>query len=283
MDYLALILLIALIGGVVSLNSAWKPDYDGLFLNKTSLCGESIRTISQEQIYRIEISEEDPPATCLLQFKAQATNDCSGSCYIFVPNAFVRKDGIQLSIANGENSVLVNSTSPVKIGPHCSTTQEMTLYFTIYPEYKFNMRKREFHFTLEIYNKCGKRGSVKNIKYEEALEYMAGYAPGEEEQKERLTYIAGISLGFGLASVFLCGLLIACCHSRTSPARGNRKSYDKSNVMKITESKDQRSKDIEMGVSNTKVSVSGRENKPLLNVATSDPKKCTKDTSATEK
>lgn len=223
MSCVEVLLICSYVGLAISKSASLNPWQQGqvvnLYLNESYTGGdEKLRKIAENQLYRIEYSEEKPPKNCSLTFEAEAVDACTGVCYLFVPNAFIKqgKDVAQLKIRTGDGLETYNSANPVRGGPHCTTERTMTLTFTLSQNYTFNLKSRTFHFTLEVYNKCGVKGKVKNVKYEEAIKHLSGYHTEEEfVAQQRTNFIQGVLAGFGIASVFLLVFVIACCYIRT--------------------------------------------------------------------
>lgn len=257
--------------------SRQKPYYDSLFLDKTFSCGGSTRNISQSQIFRVEISEEEPPSgQCSLAFHTEIMSNCSGSCYMFVPNAFIKGSGINFTISNGAESEVFTFEHRVPIGPRCIPETHISLTFILPQTYKFSLKARAFHITLELYNKCGERGSVKSTSFEEAIKHVDGYdADGEREAKERTTYITGILLGISLSCIFLVVFGFAFAHGRWyCKTEDTAVDEPKADVRNKNQKSDNKRSNLEIGVTyKNRDPEKQPENKPLLEMTSYGPEK----------
>jgi len=241
-------------------------------------CGSTLR-IPAESEYRINSQGDTPVPNCKFDFTSDTPSDCEikGLCYQFNPSARFRSSKVRLiASSGGVDTVIANSTIQPRLERVCVENTNMVFNLQKDSDYEFKEGDNaEYNFILDVYNRCGPRGTARGLTFDEAIQNLDGYHHGEErEARERNNYIGGILLGFGLASVFLIVLLCGYCYVRNSPNRGPNRSVGMPKVggfKKNMKPNKETAGATEMGVRYTVTGDSKPEGKPLL--TSSDPEK----------
>ncbi|WAR26059.1 hypothetical protein MAR_011763 [Mya arenaria] len=159
---------------------------------------------------------------CTFSFTAtDGAEGCMGLCYMFDHYATINDMKVELAV--GPKVFKKGDAFPME--PVCMEDKALPVTLTQKTGYIYKKDEPNYKFVLSVYNKCGMKGSVINIDFDEAIQLVDGYHHGEKkEDRERSTFIAGILLGFGLSCIFLVVLAIGYCYTRNSPTGRGRSS-----------------------------------------------------------
>lgn len=72
------------------------------------------------------------------------------------------------------------NSDPFEKGPFCTEQSSLKVTMSQAAGYVFNKKKPEeaYKFRMSVYHKCGEKGSVQNIKFEDAVDHAKGSAWG---------------------------------------------------------------------------------------------------------
>lgn len=264
-----------------------------IYINPSVTCGKKYQLDGPETEYRLFGTGESPAADCSFAFEADPvteTNCAAAICYMFDLYAHFTNPKTSLSIESG-TKVMTYVNSTFNKGPYCNDHSTLKVTMSQEEGYVFDKKKPEeaYKFRLSVYHKCGEKGSVENIKFEDAVDHAKGYhKSGEKEEREKSQFISGILLGFGLACIFLVVLFVAYCYTRNSPNRAPGRSVGMPKVggfkKKMKPNQQSGPKEVEMGVRYQPQSDRDTERQPeadpLLKKGASDPEKPPVDTAA---
>ncbi|XP_052780083.1 uncharacterized protein LOC128217180 isoform X2 [Mya arenaria] len=200
---------------------------------------------------------------CTFSFTAtDGAEGCMGLCYMFDHYATINDMKVELAV--GPKVFKKGDAFPME--PVCMEDKALPVTLTQKTGYIYKKDEPNYKFVLSVYNKCGMKGSVINIDFDEAIQLVDGYHHGEKkEDRERSTFIAGILLGFGLSCIFLVVLAIGYCYTRNSPTgRGRSSSAMKIGGQRGKMTPGQEPKEVEMGVRYKAKDPDQPEVKPLL-------------------
>lgn len=195
-------------------------------IDSSATCGD-VHQVAKEDEFRLFATGNSPAADCSFTFNADAVagSKCSpGLCYMFDTYAKLQSPFVTLTVEAGTKAMVYVNRTRLPQGPICAANEDMLkVILSQTHDYVYNDTEPGYMFRMSVYHHCGTKGQVKNIKFEDAVEYATGYHHGEEkETNERNHFIYGICVGFGLAVCFLITFAIAFCCIRNSPNRGVR-------------------------------------------------------------
>ncbi|KAH3835471.1 uncharacterized protein LOC127879991 isoform X2 [Dreissena polymorpha] len=179
-------------------------------------CGSSFNLTLNED-YRVATKAVvDTNYTCMVKFTSETKGDCKGTCYMFDKYAEISDDKVTLNVGN----MTYQKGSDFPHEPRCidDVTVDVTLIHVA--GFMYNKTDPNYKFKLDVYNKCGPKGKVKSMTFEEAVEEVDGYHHGEEKTtREKSELVSGVLIGFGLTSMFLVTFGIVQCYSRFCRSR----------------------------------------------------------------
>lgn len=205
-------------------------------INETTTCGE-LYSVTQNTEYKLVATGISPAPDCSFTFRAEpvtgsVASACTpGLCFMFGLYGRIDSPLVTLSVETGTNLISYSNQTKLFQEPVCMENRErIKVLLTQQSGYTFSSQNPGYKFQLSVYHHCGEKGQVKNIKFEEAIRHAEGYHHGEEKDRnEKVTFITGICVGFGMACCFLLAFAVAVCVTRNSPKRGTS-SYAKADV-----------------------------------------------------
>ncbi|KAH3835443.1 uncharacterized protein LOC127879986 [Dreissena polymorpha] len=179
-------------------------------------CGSSFK-LTLEEDYRVTTkSVVDNNDTCTVKFTSDTKGDCKGTCYMFDHYAEISDDKVTLKV--GKMTYQKGSDFPNE--PMCIDDVTVDVALIHAAGFMYNKTYPNYKFKLNVYNKCGPKGEVVSLTFEEIVKDVDGYHYGEEKTtREMSQLIYGVLIGFGMASMFLVILVIGHCYVRQSPNR----------------------------------------------------------------
>ncbi|KAH3816632.1 uncharacterized protein LOC127882342 [Dreissena polymorpha] len=210
-------------------------------------CGATFKLTLEEDYRVISKGVLDTNDTCTFKFTSDNTGECQGTCYIFDHYSEIRDDKVTLTV--GKMTYRKGSHFPNE--PLCIDDVTVDVELIHATGYRFNKNYPNYKFKLNVYNKCGPKGKVVSLTFDEAISKVDGYHHGEERvSRERNVLIAGILVGTGLALSFLILVAATYCYNSHSPHRRPGRSSSRHKLdgkQKFTPG--QQPKQVEMGVS----------------------------------
>lgn len=279
--------MLLLVGSLlVTLCASASVPSSEILIDATVTCGTT-RTVAKEGTFILIGTGNSSFADCSFIFTADDVQGCAPTalCYMFDVYAFFANPKASLSIESGTEVLKYDDSLKIPRGPVCTEHQKLTAVMTEEAGYEFDPLKPEeaYRFRLSVYNRCGSKGQVKNIEFEEAVKKVSGYHPKEErEEREHSTFVTGIVLGFGLACIFLVVLFAGYCYTRNSPNRPPGRSVGMPKVggfkKKMKPNAPSGHKEVEMGVGYKAQDPDKGAAVPMLTGGASDPEKPPVDT-----
>ncbi|KAH3835442.1 hypothetical protein DPMN_108789 [Dreissena polymorpha] len=207
-------------------------------------CGSSFKLTLENDYRVISKAVEETNDTCTIKFTSDTEGDCKGTCYIFNHYAEISDDKVTLNV--GKTTYQKGSDFPNE--PKCTDDVSVDVALIHAAGFMYNKTYPNYKFKLNVYNKCGPKGEVVSLNFDQAIREVDGYHHGEErESREKNQYIAGILIGVGLAMCFLILLGLAHCYtSKGANRHSSRSALPKHGAKQFTPG--QQPVQVEMGV-----------------------------------
>ncbi|KAH3835470.1 uncharacterized protein LOC127879987 isoform X2 [Dreissena polymorpha] len=186
-----------------------------------SKCGSSFKLTLNEDYRLISKAVVDTNDTCTIKFTSVTKGDCKGTCYMFDHYAEITDENVILNV--GKKSY--QKGSDFSNEPTCIDDVTVDVALIHAAGFTYNETYPNYKFKLNVYNKCGPKGKIVSLTFEEATREVDGYHHGKErESREKNQYIVGILTGFGLALCFLILLGLTHCYKGKGTNSGSSRS-----------------------------------------------------------
>ncbi|KAH3816635.1 uncharacterized protein LOC127882315 [Dreissena polymorpha] len=181
-----------------------------------SKCGSMFKLTLEEDYRIIGKAIWNTNDTCTFKFTSDNNGECQGTCYMFDHYTEIRDDKVTLTVGK----ITYRTGRDFPLTPICSDDVNVDVTLIHATGYKYNKTYPNYKFKLNVYNKCGPKGEVVSLNFDDAIRGAEGYHHGEEKvSRERNVLIAGILVGTGLAVSFLILVTITYCYNHHSPDR----------------------------------------------------------------
>jgi len=191
----------------------------------TKLCS-SAQNLQEDTEITLISKGNIPNTTCEISFKTEDVAGKCGICFQFERYAYFNTTYVTLGVKAGEMSMFIEDTDGFPSVYTCTDESSLALSLIHGPGYVYDPMEPGYTFILDVYNKCGYRGTAKSVPFKEVVSHAKGYHHGKEKihENEMSEFVTGLIVGLCLASVFLVVLLAGWCYVKNRQQGGNAKS-----------------------------------------------------------